>query len=378
MTPPQPIRKVLMTADSVGGVWTFALQLASELGRRGVEVTLLVMGGKPSADQAAEAGALKNVSLLGTDFRLEWMSEPEADLQLSGELLLELEAEQRPDIVHLNGYGHAALPFSAPVLVTAHSDVSSWWHACRRTPLPAEWSLYEERVRAGVEAADVVVAPTAAYFREFGSHHGAPRAHRIIANGRDPAAFAGAAKRAMALGAGRLWDEAKNIGTLCKAAEGISWPILIAGETTSPDGATLATPANVVCLGRLPSQDIAARMAEAAVFASPARYEPFGLAILEAALSGCALVLGDIPTLRELWDDAALFVDPDDADALRDTMEALLFDPERAELLGQSARRRARRYSAARMGEAYLDLYRTLAEARPHRFRPTLPLRASA
>ncbi len=31
----------------------------------------------------------------------------------------------------------------------------------------------------------------------------------------------------------------------------------------------------------------------------PARYEPFGLSVLEAALSGCALVLGDIPSLRE-------------------------------------------------------------------------------
>lgn len=376
--PPQPIRKVLMTADSVGGVWTYALQLASELGRHAVEVTLVVMGCKPSADQAAEAGALKNVSLLGTDFRLEWMSDPEADLQLAGELLLELEAEQRPDIVHLNGYSHAALPFSAPVLVTAHSDVSSWWSACRGHPLPRGWAAYEDRVRAGVEAADMVVAPTEAYFRDFVSHHGAPRAHRIIANGRDASAFAGTAKRAMALGAGRLWDEAKNITTLCKAAEGLSWPVLIAGDMTSPDGGAFATPANVVCLGRLSSREIAARMAEAAIFVAPARYEPFGLAVLEAALSGCALVLGDIPTLRELWDNAALFVDPNDADALRDTMEALLFDPERAEALGQSARRRASRYAATRMGENYLDAYRSLGDAGAVQFGPALSLRASA
>ncbi len=59
--PPEPIRKVLMTADSVGGVWTYALQLASEFGERGIEVTLVVMGGKPSPDQAREAGAIKNL-----------------------------------------------------------------------------------------------------------------------------------------------------------------------------------------------------------------------------------------------------------------------------------------------------------------------------
>ena len=53
-----------------------------------------------------------------------------------------------------------------------------------------------------------------------------------------------------------------------------------------------------------------------AIYASPARYEPFGLGVLEAALSSCALVLGDSPTLREPWSDAALFVPPDDHDAL--------------------------------------------------------------
>ncbi len=39
-------------------------------------------------------------------------------------------------------------------------------------------------------------------------------------------------------------------------------------------------------------------------------YEPFGLSVLEAALSGCALVLGDIPSLRENWDGAADFAEP--------------------------------------------------------------------
>ena len=369
MPPPSP-RRVLMTADSVGGVWTYALQLAAAFERRDVAVTLVVMGGKPSPEQAREAAALSNLSLIGTDFRLEWMQDPEPDLQLAGELLLELEAEQRPDVVHLNGYCHAALPFAAPVLVTAHSDVSSWWQACRSAPLPAEWSAYEARVAAGVAAADLLVAPTAEYLRAFIAHHGRPRAERVIFNGREPAGFAAAPKRAMALSAGRLWDEAKNISTLCKAADGLSWPVLIAGDATSPDGGTIETPANVVCLGRLGPQEMAARMAEAALFVAPARYEPFGLAILEAALSGCALVLGDIPTLRELWGDAALFVDPEDSEALRDTMEALLFDPERSAALGQRARRRARRYGAAAMANAYLDAYASLTDTGAARFRP--------
>src|SRR5690625_7216151 len=33
---------------------------------------------------------------------------------------------------------------------------------------------------------------------------------------------------------------------------------------------------------------------QASVFVMPSRYEPFGLSVLEAALSGCALILSDI------------------------------------------------------------------------------------
>ena len=54
-------------------------------------------------------------------------------------------------------------------------------------------------------------------------------------------------------------------------------------------------------------------MRRSAIFAAPSRYEPFGLAVVEAAISGAALVLADIPTFRELWSDAALFVSPDDS-----------------------------------------------------------------
>jgi glycogen synthase len=55
--------------------------------------------------------------------------------------------------------------------------------------------------------------------------------------------------------------------------------------------------------------------ARASIYALPARYEPFGLSALEAALSGCALILGDIPSLREVWLEAAPYVSPDDESA---------------------------------------------------------------
>jgi glycosyltransferase involved in cell wall biosynthesis len=104
--------------------------------------------------------------------------------------------------------------------------------------------------------------------------------------------------------------------------------------------------------------------ARASVFALPSRYEPFGLAALEAGLAGCALVLGDIPTLRELWDGAALFVPPDDREQLVAALSALAEDPELLWLLGGRARARAESYSAVRMTARYLDAYAGLLTTR--------------
>jgi glycosyltransferase involved in cell wall biosynthesis len=158
------------------------------------------------------------------------------------------------------------------------------------------------------------------------------------------------------LAAGRLWDEAKNIGAVCRAAALLADPVLVAGEGILPD----PMPPNLHLLGRLDSDELAMQMAEAAVFAAPARYEPFGLAVLEAALSGCALVVGDIPTMRELWDGAACFVDPDDPDALASAIAPLLADAGAALSAGEAARGRALKYGAAEMARGYFDLYREL------------------
>ena len=118
--------------------------------------------------------------------------------------------------------------------------------------------------------------------------------------------------------------------------------------------------------------------ARAAVFAAPARYEPFGLGILEAALSGCALVLGDIASLRELWDGAAEFVDPDDPQALAAALDALAHAPGWCTHLAGRARRRApRRFRPAAMARRYADEYQRLLRPRGGigmRFAPVLPL----
>ena len=108
------------------------------------------------------------------------------------------------------------------------------------------------------------------------------------------------------LTAGRLWDEGKNVAALDRAAEHLPFKICAAGPLTGPNGASVEFD-RLDWLGILDAAGLQDMMARTAVFVSPALYEPFGLAVLEAAQAGCALVLSDIPTFRELWDGAALF-----------------------------------------------------------------------
>jgi glycogen(starch) synthase len=349
-----------MTADTVGGVWSYALELCRGLQRHDTRVTLLSMGRMPDAAQRQEVEAIPNLTLVPTGYRLEWMADCERDVAASGEVLLALERQLKPDVVHINGYWHAALPFDAPVISVAHSCVVSWWQACRGTALAPEWAAYRAWVRDAVNACDMMVAPTASFFEQFQNLHGTPIRSRVIYNGRDPRHFRSGPKHMLVLAAGRLWDEAKNIGLVCKAAGQARIRVAVAGDIAGPDGDTMSMD-HVAVLGRLAPDELAQWMAKAAIFVAPARYEPFGLTILEAAFSSCALVLGDIPTLRELWDGAAQFVDTDDAAALGAALRALTSDPARTVDLGERARARAEVYSAERMVAAYDEAYRALS-----------------
>jgi glycogen(starch) synthase len=353
------IHRVLMTADAVGGVWTYALDLSRELVSRGISVDVAVMGPPPSDAQRLDA-ATAGVSLTERPGRLEWMDEPWCDVDAAGEWLIDLERARRPDIVHLNGFCHGALPWSAPVVMVAHSCVRSWWRAVRREEAPTRFSDYRTRVSAGLRAATLVVAPTAAMLSELESDYGRQRAACVIPNGRAFAPATTVTREPIVFAAGRLWDEAKNMGALSAAAREITWPVYIAGSARHATS-TCVVPPHIHHLGSLDGDALRAWFARASIYALPARYEPFGLSILEAALSGCALVLGDIPSLRENWTGAAVFVPPDDRGAIAAGIQALIDDEWLRENWAARARARAARFTIDRMADAYLAAYAEMA-----------------
>jgi glycogen(starch) synthase len=353
---------VLMTADAVGGVWTYSLDLINASAPLGVRYTLVVLGPGPSDEQWREVERSAVEDVIVRPFALEWMDEPWAEVDRAGELLLELESERHPDVVHLNGYAHAVLPWRAPTVAVAHSDVESWWRAVHGAAAPQEWAEYRMRVQRGLDAAHAVVAPTAAVLDDL-RHSYAYDGGCVIPNGRDAGWVTPCPKEPIVLAAGRVWDDAKNLRSLQKVAAELEWPVVIAGDNAGSSDAASWLTGEVRFLGTLPFAELAEWLNRAAVFVAPARYEPFGLGALEAGLAGCALVLGDIPSLREVWGDAATFVDPTDSSSIGDAIASLIGDPARLADLGDACRARARCYSAERMAARYAQLYSELTEA---------------
>jgi glycosyltransferase involved in cell wall biosynthesis len=355
---------VLMTTDVVGGVWDFALLLGSQLrAQDATRVTLLALG-QPSTYQAQQA-TRADLRLIAEQVKLEWMRDCHPDVLRTRERVSRLARELRPDVVHANQFAAACADVDVPVVLTLHSDVLSWrrWTLGERTA-PPEWSAYTALVQEAMQRAHKVVAVSAFLARETRTLYGIGREIDVVHNGWPSATAPDQPERASTtLVAGRVWDAAKNIALVAEAAQG--WQpggVYLAGEQRNPDsGDVVSVPAPFLALGFLDQVQLEARFRSARVYLSAARYDPFGLLPLQAALHGCCLLLSDIPSYRELWDGAAAFFDSDDAADLRRQWSQLIYQPAFASKLAERARQRAmERYSVVHMATAYRELYASL------------------
>jgi glycosyltransferase involved in cell wall biosynthesis len=215
----------------------------------------------------------------------------------------------------------------------------------------------------GLSHAEAVVAPSGWMLQQLRRYYGV-EGHQVIPNGRDPGRSEPETKGPVVFAAGRVWDPAKNLLALDQVADGLTWPVYVAGDPRHPDETEALKAHHLHLLGKLSSSEVAAWLGQASIYAFPARYEPFGLSVLEAALAGCALVLGDLPTLREQWDGRAVFVPQDEPAMLRLAIESLIENPDLRYALSMRARRHALSLSPRRMALGYLTLYSQLLQSR--------------
>ncbi len=354
-----PFRHVLVTADAVGGVWTQALDLARGLVMRGGRVTLAVLGPAASAAQRRDAAAIPGLVLRETALPLDWLASREEQLAEAGAALAELARATEAEALQLHAPALAAATrFPCPVVGVAHSCLATWWRAVHRDAPPGDFGWRTAWLARGYRAVDALLAPTRAYAAATAAAHGLATPPTVVRNGCAPGAR-GESQGRFVLTAGRLWDEGKNLAALDRAAARLDAPVLAAGPVQGPNGAAFA-PRRVRLLGTLDREALRGWMLRGPVFASVALYEPFGLAVLEAAQAGCPLVLSDIPTFRELWDGAAIFVPPRDDAALAAVLAGLLGDEARRRALSDAAARRARACTADAMTEGVLRIHALL------------------
>ncbi len=356
----QPLTRILMTADAVGGVWQYSVDLISALAKHGIAVLLANLGPSPSEEQKSEFRQLSNARLVEGDFALEWMQNPWREVDRSKDWLLDLEQQFRPDVVHLNGYALADAPWLAPVVSVAHSCVYSWWNAVHGCAAGTDRDEYHHRVSQGLRQAVAVVAPSRSMAESVILHYGVEREKAsVIPNfSLAPVTATAVEKQPHMLAAGRMWDKAKNLVLLDSIASEVTWPVYVAGKSeVVPD--SNSSIGSVHHLGPLSHSDLLRRMEQASIFVHPALYEPFGLAVLEAAISRCCLVLADIASFRELWGGAAVFLDPHDPEAWSRELNRLIADPIVREHLATKAFIRSKGFNSEASVSQYLDVYQS-------------------
>ena len=358
---------VLITSDTVGGVWTYTQELVSGLVNNGHRVTLVSFGRIPAPHQTKWMQTLPRFDYRPTEYRLEWMEVADRDIEDSRHYLELLIEEVRPDVLHFSQYCYGDLETSIPKIVVAHSDIVSWWVAVHgREPDDTPWMQnYRRMVTNGLRGADLVVAPSKWMLEQVSKCYLTPEAGRVIYNGRTPALFdSHSAKEDVVLSVGRVWDPAKNISLLLQCEQ--DFPVWVVGWEQEPGrehrNIRSALPKNVELLGPKSQDELRGLFAHAGIYAATSRYEPFGLAPLEAALSGCTLVLNDNPVFHELWSDSGVFFKKDDAEDLGRAIKKLQSNPE---LSHEYARRvyetACSKFAAARMVAEYEHAYEQVA-----------------
>jgi glycosyltransferase involved in cell wall biosynthesis len=356
--------KILMTTDTVGGVWTYSLELCKALSDHNIQVHLAAMGAWPTAEQEREASKMANIVLYKSDYKLEWMQDPWEDLEKAHKWITSIYQTIHPDVVHFNNYAHIENFWSCPIITVYHSCVQTWWQAVKGTSAPSTWSRYTALVKDSLNASDMVVSPTNAILEKAVRVHEVKSPTEVIYNGREINFSEEVEKEDFILCMGRIWDEAKNLRALSGIAKNLPWPVYIAGNNINPNTGKEVEIENVHFLGELSSEEAVNIMQRASIFASPTKYEPFGLAILEAAKAGCALALSEIETLKELWSSAASFFDPENSEDTQQKILQLIEDKEHRKVMAEKACAQSEAYNLQKMGSEYAALYKRLIVSR--------------
>jgi len=281
-----------------------------------------------------------------------------------------------PDVYHDT---KNALPFGlcAPAVVTVH-DLA--YHTVPESFGFASRLFLRRATRDAVRRAAAIVVPSEATAADLRRIHAdaADRVH-VVPHGIDPARPVSAAARSEVRNRLHLPERyVLHVGTV-QARKNVDLVV---------DGVRLLRergfPHHCVLVGRqgwlaeraltairrdghtrwlphVPAADLAAVYAGAEAFVSPSAYEGFGFAVADALAAGVPTVISDVSSLPELCGDAAVRLPRLSAEAVADSLAAVLGDPVRAEALSACGRMRAAAFSWAAAAAGHVRAYAAAA-----------------
>lgn len=278
-----------------------------------------------------------------------------------------------------------------PLAVTIHDLIPLTLYDSGPDRLPFHWRSYYRWNLRGAVSADLLISVSEASRRELRTALGSVGDRvRVIHNGVEPPPQAytnGQHTHPYVLFAGSF-EPRKNLARFIRAyaaavARGLPYDLVVVAHPDSGDKSAVESEIDRAGLRRrirfipaVSENDLWDLYRSASIVAFPSLAEGFGLPPLEAMAVGTPVIASNLPALREVLGDAAMFVDPYSETDMSAAMLALAAAPPRRELLSQAGLRRARLFSWRDCAEQTLTAYEEVW-GRKHRDRQAYQRAAS-
>jgi glycogen(starch) synthase len=358
------IRHILMTSDVTTSEWNYSVEISRALSRHNMRVSLATTGGPLTKEQRREAARVPGLAIYDGGLNPGRPFTSQKDIADARSFLLTLEDRLSPDIVQLNGFGFGAAAFKSPVLLSLHSGVSSLLGDLE------ERTRSRSEIKSILDSAELVVVPTFANLVLLKEIYNFTTSTKVIPHFRRTSDYCAIAKQKFIYSSGSHSRVSDVVDAMETAASEMNWPVVLDPGPIPSNKATQLSFAGRA-QGRLAAANVAQQLSKAAIYCLPTANDLSDVPVLEGALSRCALVVCDLPNLRENWNNCALFVPADDHNALKQSLHLLMVDGGLREDLSLRAYDRAKEFSPERCIDDYLDAYQM---AWMNKFRPSLKL----
>jgi glycosyltransferase involved in cell wall biosynthesis len=231
---------------------------------------------------------------------------------------------------------------------------------------------FTAQARSAAERADAIIAVSAfTKSQVVDLLHVEPARVFVVPHGVRALPYAAVAREPVVLTVGAV-QERKNTARLVEAFEALDarWRLVLAGSfgygAERIRARIEASPARdrISVLGYVSAEDLAAWYSRASIFAFPSLDEGFGMPVLEAMAAGAPVLASSRSAVPEVAGDAALLVDPEDAEAMAGALKSMASDERLRDDLAARGLTRARLFTWERAVQGTWQVYEKVLGSR--------------